>query len=110
MSRRTLLWVLAAVLLTAAPASPAGAHEVAPDPWAAFQSRLAPAATAAEPPATPAPRARCGPRSRPEPGIQGRVPKDDVDAGRADEGYWCNLTRIGHAGDTGGFRVHRYVD
>jgi hypothetical protein len=42
--------------------------------------------------------------------MQGRVPKDEVDAGRADQGYWCNLTRIGHIGETGGFRVHRYVD
>jgi hypothetical protein len=42
--------------------------------------------------------------------MQGRVPKAEVDAGRAERGYWCNLTRIGHVGATGGFRVHRYVD
>jgi hypothetical protein len=71
---------------------------------------LVPAAAAQEPPATPAPRAHCGPGSTPEPDIQGRVPKAEVDAGRADQGYLCNLTRIGHTGETGGFRVHRYVD
>ena len=117
MSRCTLLWVLAAALLTVAPVSSAGAHGVTRDThrvtlesWATFRSALEPAASALEPPATPTPRARCGPGSRPEPGMQGRVPKDEVDAGRADEGYWCNLTRIGHTGATGGFRVHRYVD
>ena len=67
-----------------------------------------PPAAAAEPAATP--RAKCEPGSRPEPSIQGRVPKAEVDAGRAGQGYWCNLTRIGQIGDTGGFRVHRYVD
>ncbi len=60
------------------------------------------------PPATP--RAKCNDASRPEPSIQGRLPKEVVDSGAADEGYWCNLTQIGHAGSTGGFRVHRYID
>ena len=56
------------------------------------------------------PRAECGPGSKPEPSIQGRVPKEEVDSGRADDGYWCNLTRVGQIGQTGGFKVLRYVD
>ena len=70
----------------------------------------APAAAAQEPPVTRTPPAKCDADSRPEPDIQGRVPKAEVDAGRAAEGYLCNLTRLGHIGETGGFRVHRYVD
>ncbi|HEX8068104.1 MAG TPA: hypothetical protein VF520_16420 [Thermoleophilaceae bacterium] len=93
MSRRPLPAIVATALLTvAATASPAGAQ------------------TAPEPPIVPTPSTRCGAGSKPEPGMQGRVAKDDVDAGRAADGYWCNLTRIGHVGATGGFRVHRYVD
>ena len=64
----------------------------------------------AEPPIIATPRASCGPGSRPEPGMQGRMPREEIDSGRAAEGYWCNLTRISHSGETGGFRVHRYVD
>ena len=90
MARRTLLTVPAAALLAAIV--------------------IAPAAAAQEPPATATPRAECKPGSVLEPDIQGRVPKAEVDAGRADNGYLCNLTRIGHIGETGGFRVHRYVD
>src|ERR687894_491876 len=69
-----------------------------------------PAQDPGEPRLEAAPRANCGPGSRPEPSIQGRVPREEVDSGRAEQGYWCNLTAIGHSGDTGGFRVHRYVD
>jgi hypothetical protein len=110
MIRRALLAVLVPALLAAlGAASTAAAHDGAGG-WAAFRSALQPAATAPEPPAAATPRARCDGDSRPEPGMQGRVPKDEVDSGRADEGYWCNMTRIGHVGATGGFRVHRYVD
>ena len=69
-----------------------------------------PAQQPAEPPMVPTPQTRCGPGSRPEPGMQGRLPKEEVDSGRADEGYWCNLTLLGRSGNTGGFRVHRYID
>src|SRR4051794_11220555 len=69
-----------------------------------------PAQRAPEPPITATPQAPCRSGSHPEPSIQGRVPKEEVDSGRAAEGYWCNLTRIGHIGETGGFRVHRYID
>jgi hypothetical protein len=60
------------------------------------------------PPATP--KASCGPGSLPEPGIQGRVPKSEVDSGAAANGYHCNVKVVGHAGETGGFKVLRYVD
>ena len=107
MLRRILLLVIAAAFFVPS----ASAHYVAPSPWDAFRSVVAPQSAArAEPPATATPRAQCGPGSRPEPGIQGRVAKEDVDSGEAADGYWCNLKRIGHSGATGGFRVHRYVD
>jgi hypothetical protein len=72
------------------------------------------AADTGDPPATP--QAKCGPGSLPETGRQGRVPPEDVESGRAAEGYWCNAKQIGHFGpwDTsagsGGYKVHRYVD
>ena len=69
---------------------------------------FAPAASAATPPATPS--IGCGPGSRPEPGIQGRVPADAVASGAADRGYTCNAQLVGHEGRSGGFRVHRFVD
>jgi hypothetical protein len=58
-----------------------------------------------EPPLVATPRAQCRPGSRPEPGIQGRVP-----AGSATLGLWCNATLLSHQGTSGGFKVHRYVD
>jgi hypothetical protein len=72
---------------------------------------LAPAAAnAAEPPLTPAPKAKCGPGSVPEPGLQGRVAKEDVESGKAADGYRCNVKVVGQSGETGGFKVLRYVD
>jgi hypothetical protein len=58
-----------------------------------------------EPPQTATLRAHCGAGSRPEPGIQGRVP-----AGSAAKGLWCNLKVVSHQGTEGGFKVFRYVD
>ena len=58
-----------------------------------------------EPPLTAAPLAHCGPGSRPEPGVDGRVP-----AGSGDKGLWCNITQVAHQGTSGGFKVFRYVD
>jgi hypothetical protein len=55
------------------------------------------------------PRAQCGPGSRPETGIQGRVPASDYPT-RAAQGYTCNATVVSHVGTNGGFRVARYVD
>ena len=116
MAHRTLLIALATALLALAGTSSALGHgagggDAREDAtWASFRSALDPAGRADEPPVTPTPRARCSSGSRPEPDIQGRVPKAEVDAGRANDGYWCNMTRVGHIGETGGFRVHRYVD
>jgi hypothetical protein len=58
-----------------------------------------------EPPLTATPAPTCGPNSKPEPGIDGRVP-----AGSADNGLWCNIQLIAHQGTSGGFKVFRYVD
>ncbi|MEA2470910.1 MAG: hypothetical protein QOE38_1909 [Thermoleophilaceae bacterium] len=58
-----------------------------------------------EPQLVATPRAKCGPGSRKEPGIQGRVP-----AGTASKGFICNLSLVSHQGTSGGFRVHRYID
>ncbi len=56
------------------------------------------------------PRARCDKQSRPETGIQGRVPAADYTNGRAARGYTCNARVLAHVGTNGGFRVERYVD
>jgi hypothetical protein len=40
---------------------------------------------------------RCGELDRPEPGIQGDVPKAEQDANRAYGGYNCGLALVGHA-------------
>ncbi len=59
----------------------------------------------------PTPKASCGPGSRPEPGRQGRVSQKDVNSGRAARGFSCNVQLLGRFGpDSGGYRVHRYVD
>jgi hypothetical protein len=58
-----------------------------------------------EPPFRATPRATCGPGDRPEPGIQGRVPADS-----ATDGLRCNVTQVAHQGNSGGFRVWRYID
>jgi hypothetical protein len=69
------------------------------------QVARAPIQMSADIPMTATPRAKCGPGSRPEPGIQGRVPADS-----ATNGLWCNATQVSHEGTSGGFRVYRYVD
>jgi LVIVD repeat-containing protein len=73
-------------------------------------------AQAAEPPVVPTPRADCGPGSRPETGIQGRVSPQDHASGRAAKGFTCNTELVGSyrkpnaIGTVGGFKVERYVD
>jgi hypothetical protein len=66
-------------------------------------------ASGAELPAA-TPQADCGPGSRPESGIQGRVPAADYASGRAARGYRCNTRQVAHHGQTGGFKVLRYTD
>src|SRR3954469_10813445 len=56
------------------------------------------------------PQAKCGPGSRPETSWQGRVPAKDFTDGRAAKGYTCNSALVSHFGDSGGYRVARYVD
>ncbi len=71
-------------------------------------SRVGPPLTArqaVEPASAATPQRACEPGSRPEPGIQGRVPAD----ANAD-GYLCSLERVSQFGSAGGFKVHRYVD
>ena len=75
-----------------------------------------PPITGPEPPSAPTPKAVCGPGSRPEPGMQGRIPRAEVESGRAANGYTCNTQLIGAyqnpntVGTVGGFKVERYVD
>ena len=63
-----------------------------------------------EPPLQASPRAVCGPGSHPLAGVQGRVPAAALKAPAAKHGYTCNLTEISHQGQTGGFKVLRYID
>jgi hypothetical protein len=42
--------------------------------------------------------------------MQGRVSTEDEQSGRAAQGYTCNLTEISHFGNSGGYKVHRYID
>jgi hypothetical protein len=51
----------------------------------------------------PVPRARCGPGSRPETGLQGQVPLADRESGRSTLGYACNLDLVGRYGPADGF-------
>lgn len=55
-------------------------------------------------------RADCGPGSRPETGVQGRVPTEDHDSGRVERGYECNAELVAHVPGTGGFKTLRYTD
>jgi hypothetical protein len=59
----------------------------------------------AEPPLVATPLEKCGPGSRPQPGIDGRVP-----SGTGVNGLWCNMSLVSHQGTSGGFKVFRYVD
>jgi hypothetical protein len=101
-------------LIAAALALPAAAlgHE----PPNADEPDPLPIRQALEPPLEPTPQGKCGPGSRPETGVQGRVSRAEHDSGRAAEGYTCNAEAIGHFGKetpfgtVGGFKVERYVD
>jgi len=64
----------------------------------------------------PTPKAACGPGSKPETGLQGRVSRADHESGRAAEGYTCNTVMVSNyftsnpIGTVGGFKVERYTD
>jgi hypothetical protein len=113
MSRRSAF--LSAVASAACVLVPGVAHAAQPPMLgselraqdASFGGGSAPRArvTRAEPPLTATPRATCGPGSRPEPGMQGRVPP-----GANPDGYLCNVERVSHEGTAGGFKVERYTD
>jgi hypothetical protein len=82
----------------------------------AYDPKAAQAPFAEEPPLTPTPQGECGPGSRPETGIQGRVSPGDHASGRAAKGFTCNTEVVGQytkpnaQGTVGGFKVERYVD
>ena len=65
----------------------------------------APLVRRAEPPLVATPLVPCGPGSREQPDVDGRVPE-----GSAKDGLNCNLTLVGHQGTEGGFKVLRYID
>jgi hypothetical protein len=65
----------------------------------------APIVRRAEPPLVATPLVPCGPGSRQQPSVDGRVP-----AGSAKDGLNCNVTLVGHQGTEGGFKVFRYID
>src|SRR4030088_3231888 len=69
------------------------------------------ASRAASPPyAGPTPQLACDAQSLPATGTQGPAPQAEVDSGRAALGYRCNTAQVGTFGDSGGFRVERYID
>ena len=109
--RRTL-GVSLAVALSLAGADAARGHEVLDG----VDVQAVPSAFAPEPALLPTPQGKCGPGSRPETGIQGRVSPEDHDSGRAAKGFTCNTTQVGSylrpnaLGTVGGFKVERYTD
>jgi len=110
--RILLSGVLGPLALSLGSAGDALAHDGgAHAPAEAVASQRAP-----EPSLTATPRADCGPGSRPETGIQGRVSPADHASGRAKRGFTCNTDLVGQyripnaTGTVGGFKVERYVD
>ena len=91
-----------------------------PQPWrlsvaASLLAVAAVAGTSSGAPAHPEPSSAavkdiaCDKGSMPEK-IQGEAPAADYASGRAAKGYFCNARQISHYGQTGGYRVERYVD
>lgn len=85
------------------------------DPAAvADATRPTPAVDSGAPPASP--KAACGPGSRPEPGLQGRLSQADIDSGLALQGITCNTELVGSYttpdsyATVGGWKVERYAD
>ncbi|MGH2808497.1 MAG: LVIVD repeat-containing protein [Actinomycetota bacterium] len=61
------------------------------------------------PPSTPTPGIPCDDGSMPEK-VQGKAPLADYESGRAAKGYFCNARQVANLGNSGGYRVERYVD
>lgn len=88
--RRTVSWLVMAVFMVGGLAS-AGAQPAKVYPG-------------------PTPEAECGPGSKPETGMQGRVSKAETESGRAAKGYTCNTKELAHLETKGGYKVERYID
>ena len=112
MVRRVSVAVSAALAILLLTAAGAVAHPTT----APQRPNPLPVQQALEPALSPTPQAECGPGSKPETDIQGRVPRADHESGRAAEGYTCNTEMVGSytkpdpKGSVGGFKVERYRD
>src|SRR5215212_3696751 len=107
---RALVAVAAVALLSLSAAAALGQAGPLNDLFALGQGGGESPATVAierreEPPLAATPLGDCGPGSKPQPGIDGRVP-----AGSNKDGFTCNTTLVGHQGTEGGFKTLRYVD
>jgi hypothetical protein len=96
--------------LTASASDPAHESGNAALRWMAGDHAPPPLDGARAPHLPTTPVAHCGPGSMPETGRQGEVPAADYTSGRAAKGYTCNTTTVSHFGQSGGYRVERYVD
>src|SRR4051812_10339322 len=108
--RRALPAAVLAALVLAAPAAAQGPFGPLNDLAALGQGEgqlpdRVPTQRNPEPKLEAVPRANCRPGDHKEPGIQGRVPKDS-----ATKGFNCNVDLLSHQGNSGGFKVLRYVD
>jgi DNA-binding beta-propeller fold protein YncE len=108
-TRRALI-VVAAALAFASPAAAQGPFGPLNDLAAIGQGEgqlpdRVPTQRNPEPKLEAVPRAKCRAGDHREPGIQGRVP-----AGTGTKGFNCNVDLLSHQGNSGGFKVLRYID
>ena len=101
---RLTLLVLAALLATAAPAAAHPVPNGLPLPLGGPPEKTVASTAQVQPQPAPVPRPDCGPGSRPETDIQGRVPAGNP------EGFTCNTTLVGHHGSSGGYKALRFKD
>ena len=110
--RRTAPFLVILLLLTLPALEASGALAPLNDLLALGQGerpeagRRSPTAQRAEPPLVATPRAHCGAGSKPEPGIQGRVPAGSAHGRAVVQRRAGRRTRA----RSGGFKVLRYVD
>ena len=108
-----LLLAIAAAVSLATPATALAQSPTPPTPNDLFAlgqgtgdtPARAPTQEPLEPPFTATAVVPCGPGSKPEPGVDGRVP-----AGSGANGLWCNASEVAHQGTSGGFKTLRYID